>query len=74
MKQQKKFNSEQGQELTGQHQLSHNSAQEFSTVEELLRADAARTATPASIADRLQKSSAGFPKPTRSWWQRLFGQ
>ena len=26
------------------------------------------------IADRLQKSSAGFPKPNRSWWQRLFGQ
>jgi hypothetical protein len=74
MKQQKKFNSDQSQELTSQQQLSQNSVQEFSTVEELLRADAAQTSAPASIADRLQKSSAGFPKPNRSWWQRLFGQ
>ena len=74
MNQQKKFNTEQSQELTGQHQLSHNSAQEFSTVEDLLRHDARQTSAPPGIAERLQKSSAGFPKPNRSWWQRLFGQ
>jgi hypothetical protein len=74
MNQQKKFNSGQEQDLAAHHQTTQNSVQEFSTVEELLRHDAARTSAPASIADRLQKSSAGFPKPARSWWQRLFGQ
>ena len=72
MKQQKKFDSRQEQDLN--LQAKHNSVQEFSTVEELLRHDAAQTAAPDAIAERLQKSSAGFPKPNRPWWQRLFGQ
>jgi hypothetical protein len=72
MNQQKKFNSEE-QSRTEQ-QLTQNATQEFSTVEQLLRCDAARTPVPASIAERLQKSSADFQKPARSWWQRLFGQ
>jgi len=74
MKQQKKFNSQHLQELAAHHQTTQNSVQEFSTVEELLRHDAKQTSAPGSIAERLQKSSAGFPKPNRSWWQRLFGQ
>ena len=74
MNQQKKFNSGQEQELAAHHQTTQNSVQEFSTVEELLRHDASRTSAPESIAERLQKSSAGIPKPPRSLWQRLFGQ
>lgn len=74
MKQQKKFESQQEQELTAQHQSAQNTIQEFATVEELLRHDAAQTSVPTGIADRLQKSSAEFPRPNRSWWQRLFGQ
>jgi hypothetical protein len=74
MNQQNKFNSGQEQELAAHHQATQNSGREFSTVEELLRHDAAQTSAPASIAERLQKSSAWFPKPARSWWQRLFGQ
>jgi hypothetical protein len=74
MKQQKKFDSQQQQELSNQHQSTQNSVQEFATVEELLRHDAAQTTVPAGLADRLQKSSADFPRPNRSWWQRLFGQ
>jgi hypothetical protein len=73
MQQKKKFDSQQEQELAN-FQTTQNSVQEFSTVEELLRHDAKQTSAPGSIADRLQKSSAGFPKPARSWWQRLFGQ
>jgi len=74
MKQQKKFESQQEQELSAQHQSAQNTVQEFSTVEELLRADAAQTAVPAGLADRLQKSSADFPRPNRSWWKKLLGQ
>ena len=74
MNQQKKFNSGQEQDLAAHHQAAQGSVQEFSTVDELLRHDAAQTSAPGSIAERLQKSSAGFPKPSRSWWQRLFGQ
>ena len=74
MKQQNKFDSQEEQNLAVPHQSAQNSVQEFSTVDELLKHDAARTSAPASIAERLQKSSAGFPKPARSWWQRLFGQ
>jgi hypothetical protein len=74
MKQQNKINSEQSQELSAQQQSTQNAVQEFSTVEELLRHDASQTTVPTGIADRLQKSSAEFPRPNRSWWQRLFGQ
>ena len=74
MKQQNKFESQQNQELAAQHQAAQNAVQEFSTVEELLRHDVAQTTPPASIAQRLQKSSADFPRPNRSWWQKLFGQ
>jgi hypothetical protein len=72
MNQHKKLNSEQQQEHLVEYQTTQNSAQEFSNVEELLRHDAAQTSTPATLAQRLQKSSADFPKPSRPWWQKLF--
>ncbi len=74
MKQQNKFDSEQQQEHTAQQQqqTTQNATQEFSTVEELLRFDAGQTSPPTGLAQRLQKSSADFPKPNRSWWQKLF--
>lgn len=74
MKQQNKFESRQNQELAAQQNATQNSVQEFSTVEELLRHDTAQTVPPAAIAQRLQKSSAEFPRPGRSWWKKLFGQ
>jgi hypothetical protein len=70
MKHQNEFNSEE--ESRTEQQLTQNATQEFSSVEELLRYDAARTQAPSGIAERLQKSSAGLPKPARSWWQKLF--
>ena len=74
MNQHKKLNSEQQQEQIVAQQTTQSTAQEFSTVEELLRHDAGQVSAPAGIAERLQKSSASFPKPSRPWWQRLFGQ
>ena len=73
MKQQNEFRPEHKQEQVEQ-QLAQNTVREFATTEDLLRFDADQTAVPTAIAERLQKSSADFPKPARSWWKRLFGQ
>jgi hypothetical protein len=72
MKQHNKFKSQEQQEHVAEQQSVQNTVQDFASVEELLRYDASRTPAPAAIAERLQKSSADFPKPARSWWQRLF--
>jgi hypothetical protein len=74
MKQQNNFESGMEHEHIVPTQSAQNSVREFAKVEDLLRHDAGRTALPGSIAERLQKSSAGIPKPPRSLWQRLFGQ
>ncbi len=74
MKQQNEFESHEEHEFSAQQKAAQNTVQEFATVEELLRHDAAQTTVPAGLADRLQKSSADYPRPNRSWWQRLFGQ
>ena len=71
MNQQKKFNSGEEHEHIVQSQSAQN-VQEFATVEDLLRHDASRTAAPAAVAQRLQKSSADFPQPSKPWWKRLF--
>ena len=72
MNQHKKFNSGQEHEQIVESQTTQNSVQEFSSVEQLLRHDADRTAAPAGIEQRLKKSSADFPQPSRPWWKRLF--
>ena len=73
MKQQKKFQSEEQQEHTAEHQSTQKAAQEFATVEDLLRFDSAQTSAPPGVGERLQKSSAQIPKPPApSWWRRLF--
>ncbi len=48
-------------------------AREFVTPEELLRHDAAGTAPPASVAQRLEESVCR-ETPARPWWRRLFGR
>ena len=68
---------QQKQEQTSEQQVTNRvqAAQEFDSVEDLLRFDASQTNPPASIAERLQDSlSAETPPPKRSWWQRLFGK
>ncbi len=58
--------------VTRQQFSQGNVAVEFASAEEMLRADAAQTAVPPAIAERLQKSIDQEPRPARSWWQRLF--
>ena len=73
MKQQNEFKPQQNQQAA-QQQTGQQQAYEFSSTEDLLRFDANQTAVPATIAERLQKSSADLPRPGRSWWQKLFGR
>jgi hypothetical protein len=75
MKRQSKLTSrqsEQEQHLSHQETQQH-SAQEFATVEAMLRHDASHTPVPASIAQRLQESLGPMSPPRRSWWQRWLG-
>jgi len=74
MKQQNEFESHEEHEFSARQKAAQNAVQEFATVEDLLRHDAAQTTVPTGIAERLQKSSADCPRPNRSWWKRLFGQ
>ena len=62
-----------------QEQLADQSAQklvarEFATSEELFRHDAAQTEVPPVVAERLSKSIEGLPRPSRTWWQRIFNR
>jgi hypothetical protein len=72
MKHEQKLNSEQQHEHTVEQQSQQKTGTEFATVEEMLRFDAAQTSVPTSVAQRLQRSSADCPKPSRSWWRKLF--
>lgn len=74
MKHRTKLSQEQQQDAV--HQTQQQASREFSGVEELLRFDAAQTAVPPEIAQRLKQSTAqaGLPAPRRPWWKSLFGQ
>ena len=53
------------------HLLSHHSAaQEFESVEELLRQDASQIEVPPGIADRLSESLANEQRAITPWWRR----
>jgi len=47
---------------------------EFSSAEEMIRFDAAQTAPPPTLAQRVQTSVNREARPKRSWWARLFGR
>jgi hypothetical protein len=69
-----KLRQRQAQEQTAEtsQHLQASAAQEFGSVEELLRHDAAQITPPPAIAQRLADSTAREPSPARSWWQRWF--
>ena len=78
MKQENKFSTGRHQEQAAESQsaeakAAHARAQEFQSVEELLRHDAAQTAVPPEIARRLSESIAQPAPPRRSWWRKLLG-
>lgn len=70
MKRQTKTNSQEQEQLAAT-QSQQAAAREFATSEELFRHDAAQTEVPPVVAERLNKSIQGLPRPSRSWWQRL---
>ncbi len=71
----KKLRHEQKQEqVQEQHQQQQSVAKEFSSVEEVIRHDVEQTVVPSGIAVRLNESIAREPKPSKSWWKRIFGK
>jgi hypothetical protein len=75
MKRQTKLTQQQQeQQQVEQQQSAKEAVREFATPEELLRHDAGNTAVPPQIAERLQKSVEGSPKPPPAWWRRFLGK
>jgi hypothetical protein len=70
MKHIKKFIPQEQQQVS-ETQSRQTAGREFASVEELLRFDAAQTAVPPEIAQRLQKSVGEPPGPKLNWWRRL---
>jgi hypothetical protein len=70
MKQQSKFSQEQQHAET--HQSQAQAGREFASAEEALRFDAAQTAVPPQIAERLKRSAADITPPKTGWIKRLF--
>jgi hypothetical protein len=72
MKHQTKLSQEQQQAAA--HQTGQQAAHEFATAEELLRFDAAQTAVPPQIAEKLKRTTSQATSPPRSGWlKRFFG-
>jgi len=68
-----KLRQEQTQE-TLEQTGAQETARTFSSVEEMLREDAATNRPPPALAHRVADSIAREPKPARSWWERIFSR
>jgi hypothetical protein len=68
-----KLRQEQKQE-TIEQTGAQESARSFSSVDEMLREDAASHGPPPALAHRVAESIAREPKPAHSWWQRIFAR
>jgi len=73
MKQESKQQSKEREELVAKS-TQENATREFATTDDLFRHDAAQTQVPPVIAERLSKSIENLPRPSRSWWQRIFNR
>ena len=75
MKRQSKLTQQEQEQLAArQQQTQSTSAQEFASVEEMLRHDALHTPVPPTIDHRLAESVRQLPPPpSRAWWRRFFG-
>lgn len=70
MKHQSKLSQQQHAEA---HQTQQPAGQEFASAEELLRFDAAQTAVPPHVAEKLKRTtSQAAPPPKTGWFKRLF--
>jgi hypothetical protein len=75
MKRESKLTQKQQDELAAaQQQTQSSSAQEFSSVEQMLRHDSMLTPVPPKVAYRLSESLKQLPPTSsRGWWRRFFG-
>lgn len=73
MKRRERLTSHQNQQSEST-QTQAQQPREFETAEELLRFDAAHTAVPPSVAERLQESIRSQTTPDRPWWKRWLGK
>ncbi len=75
MKRQTKLTQQEQEQLAAeQQQKLASSAQDFASVEQMLRHDALHTPVPPTIAYRLEESVSKLPPPpARAWWRRFFG-
>ncbi len=66
---------QQAQQQAAQQQVAQSQpGQEFATVEEMLRFDAAQTPVPPEVEERLRKSVEAEPRPAGPWWRRWLGR
>ena len=75
MKRENKLTQKEQELLAAEQQQAQvSSAQEFASVEEMLRHDALHTPVPPTIAHRLAESVKGLPPgAAKAWWRRFFG-
>ena len=75
MKRESKLTQQEQEQLAAEHQQKQSSsAQEFASVEHMLRHDALHTPVPPNIAYRLEESIKDLPPAaSRAWWRRFFG-
>jgi hypothetical protein len=71
-----RFRQKQTDEVQNQ-QLSHaaqtQTAQEFATVDDLLRYDSEHNPIPPEVERRVNDSITAEPRQPRSWWKKIFG-
>jgi len=72
LKQQQRAEQEHTQEQF-QHAQTQAQAQEFATVDDLLRFDSDQNPVPPEVGDRLNRSLAAEPKPEKPWYKKFFG-
>ena len=73
MKQETKLS--QKQEPLAEQKAEAQTVRAFASTEEVLRTDAAQTAVPPEIGERLKKSAAQIrPPAARAWWKNLLGR
>lgn len=72
MKQNSKLRQNEEQQSTQQqHSEQKAEAKEFSSVDEMLRYDAAQTTVPPEVAEKLNRAIEKEPQPPTTWLQRL---
>jgi hypothetical protein len=68
-----RFQQQQKQQTTEQA-AALQTTHDFASPEEMLRHDAAQVEVPGALAHRVAESIAKEPKPSRSWWRKLFSR